>query len=227
MEPNNLPRPQSTIKDKVLYGIAGAAVLAVVVGVTVFVTVRMTTPPETAVQASVTPTAMPAPSESLAGSVSEELAARTSSPPVSASEPPSPLPSPSSERPFNEFAPSDFVVPYSTVPAKDAHCGLEEGPLIIPQNLPKPSWDRVDDVYLLPSDPKLGPTKTTGNVRHCFARSGGGLVYAAANHVYQDIIYSEFQSDEAQSIVYLESFRVQRAPLTRRTCAALDATRVE
>ena len=132
--------------------------------------------------------------------------------PPTASRQPANIPSTTtSEKPYGVFDPSEFTVTYSTAPAKDANCGLPEGPLIIPQELPKPSWDRVQPTLLLPSNPQTGPTKTTGNVRHCYAKTGPGLIYAAANHAYQNLIYTEFQSDEAQAITLLESYRLAYA----------------
>ena len=118
--------------------------------------------------------------------------------------------SPASEKPYGVFDPSEFTVAYSTAPAKDAHCGLKEEPLIVPQTLPKPSWDRVQPTILLPSNPETGPTKQTGPVRHCYAKTGPGLIYAAANHAYQDLIYTEFQTDQAQAITLLATFRSEK-----------------
>ena len=137
--------------------------------------------------------------------VSASPVALATTPP--ATRPPSMPSSPASEKPYGVFDPSEFTVAYSTAPAKDANCGLAEGPLIVPQELPKPSWDRVQPTILLPSNPETGPTKKTGPVRHCYAKTGPGLIYAAANHAYQRIIYKEFQTDEAQSITTQESFR--------------------
>lgn len=193
MDPFDPHRPPRTVGEKIIYAIGGIAGMAALIGVAAMVT------------SMVMKKDAPAPDPSASAS---PVALATTPP---ATRPPSMPSSPASEKPYGVFDPSEFTVAYSTAPAKDANCGLPEGPLIIPQELPKPSWDRVQPTLLLPSNPQTGPTKTTGNVRHCYAKTGPGLIYAAANHAYQNLIYTEFQSDEAQAITLLESYRLAYA----------------
>lgn len=191
MDPFDPHRPPRTVGEKIVYAIGGIAGMAALIGVAAMVT-SMVIKKDT-----------PAPDPSTSASP----VALITTPPEASSQPSSMPTSPPSEKPFGVFDPSEFTVAYSTVPAKDANCGLAEGPLIVPQELPKPSWDRVQPTLLLPSNPETGPAKTTGNVRHCYAKTGPGLIYAAANHASQDLVFKEFQSDEAQAITVLESFR--------------------
>lgn len=191
MDPFDPHRPPRTVGEKIIYAIGGIAGMAALIGVAAMIT-SMVIKKDT-----------PAPDPSTSASP----VALITTPPTASSQPASIPASPPSEKPYGVFDPSEFTVAYSTAPAKDANCGLAEGPLIVPQELPKPSWDRVQPTLLLPSNPETGPTKTTGHVRHCYAKTGPGLIYAAANHAYQRLIYTEFQSDEAQAITHLESLR--------------------
>ena len=195
MDPFDPHRPPRTVGEKIIYAIGGIAGMAALIGVAAMVT------------SMVMKKDAPAPDPSASASPVALVTA-----PPEASRQPANIPSTTtSEKPYGVFDPSEFTVAYSTAPAKDANCGLPEGPLIVPQTLPKPTWDRVQPTILLPSNPETGPTKQTGPVRHCYAKTGPGLIYAAANHAYQDLIYTEFQTDEAQAITLLESFRTRYA----------------
>lgn len=98
-------------------------------------------------------------------------------------------------------APSPNIVELYRGEPFDAGCNTPEGNLVVPQSLGRAdAWERVGEQFVLPRKKGVGPGKITGLVRHCFAKSGEGLIYAATTYILQSPAYTEFSSQSAQRL---------------------------